>query len=284
MLGCRAILSFGCLLSFPFVFPVPPLRVFFCFFSRAWLFFCFACLQTHSRTTYMLQCSLMLLVHSVLATAAFCGNEKEIYTESAPSLSSPVEMLHGVWRHCSEMPHHHARGRGTECPISFCVCCCGCGCGRAGLVGTMAAACVCRSVLSGDMPRRFPMCVASGTMCCGGCAIAEWRERSGRKCVSTPVRSRAGFLAAEGIAHPTQHRSCRALYITPQHRSRHHQHAARQRMPPPPRVRPEGNTSAVAFRGGTPCGTVACPKPHRGVCTRHWALTAECLCRGGPCG
>ncbi|RNC34706.1 trans-sialidase [Trypanosoma cruzi] len=56
----------------------------------------------------------MLLVHSVLEAAAFRGNEKERCTESASRLSSPVGMLHGVWRYCSEMPHHHARGRGTE--------------------------------------------------------------------------------------------------------------------------------------------------------------------------
>ncbi|RNF00405.1 trans-sialidase [Trypanosoma cruzi] len=101
----------------------------------------------------MLQCSLMFLVHSVLATAAFRGNEKERCIESAPWLSSSVEMLHGVWRYCSEMPNHHARGRGTEWKTSFlfCVCYCECGCGRVGLVGTMAAACGCRSVLSGNM-------------------------------------------------------------------------------------------------------------------------------------
>ncbi|RNE96194.1 trans-sialidase [Trypanosoma cruzi] len=111
----------------------------------------------------------MFLVHSVLATAAFRGNERCI--ESAPWLS-PVEMLHGVWRYCSEMPHHHARGRGTEWKIFFCVCCCGRVC--VGLVGTMAA---------------------------------------------------------EGLAHPAQHRSCRASSITLQNRNRRHQHAARQWMP-----------------------------------------------------
>ncbi|RNC52156.1 trans-sialidase [Trypanosoma cruzi] len=142
----------------------------------------------------MLQCSLMLLVHSVLAAAAFRGNEKERCTESASRLSSPVEMLHGVWRYCSEMPHHHARGNDTEWKTSslFCVCCCGCGCGRVGLVGTMAA---------------------------------------------------------EGIAHPTQHRFCRASSITLQHRNRRQQHAARQRMPPPPRVRLEGTRLMLRFEG-----------------------------------
>ncbi|RNF12688.1 hypothetical protein TcG_08764, partial [Trypanosoma cruzi] len=84
-------------------------------------------------------------------------------------------------------------------------------------------------------------------------------------------------LAAEGTARPAQHRSCRAPSITPQHRSRRQQHAARKRKPTPPRVRPEGDTSAVVFRGGTLCGTVACPKPPRGVRTRHRALAAESL-------
>ncbi|RNF13685.1 hypothetical protein TcG_08363 [Trypanosoma cruzi] len=55
-------------------------------------------------------------------------------------------------------------------------------------------------------------------------------------------------------------------------------------MPPPPQLSPEGNTTAVAFRGCTPCGTVACPQTPRGVRTRHRALAAECLRRGGHCG
>ncbi|RNF09007.1 hypothetical protein TcG_09828 [Trypanosoma cruzi] len=102
-------------------------------------------------------------------------------------------------------------------------------------------------------------------------------ERSGRRCVSAAVRSRVGCLAAEGTARPAQHRFCRAPSITLQHLSRRHQHAARQRMPPPPRVRPEGDTSAVAFRGGNPCGTAACSQTPRGVRTRHRALATECL-------
>ncbi|RNC56612.1 hypothetical protein TcCL_ESM05868 [Trypanosoma cruzi] len=104
-------------------------------------------------------------------------------------------------------------------------------------------------------------CVLLRGQCAGSCAIAGWRERSGGNCVSAAVKSRAGRLAAEGTAHPTQRRFCRASNITLQHRSPRQQHAARQRMPPPPRVRPEGNTSAVTFRGGAPCGTVACPQP-----------------------
>ncbi|RNC48458.1 hypothetical protein TcCL_NonESM01690 [Trypanosoma cruzi] len=90
-------------------------------------------------------------------------------------------------------------------------------------------------------------CVLLRGQCAGGCAVAEWRERSGGKCVSAAVKSRAERLAAEGIARPAQHLSCRAPSITLQHRSRRQQHAARQRMPPPPRVRPEGDISAVAF-------------------------------------
>ncbi|RNF09369.1 trans-sialidase [Trypanosoma cruzi] len=147
----------------------------------------------------------MLLLQLVLAAASLRGHEEKERRggESAPWLSSSVGMLHGVWRYCSELPHHHARGRDTEWKISFCVCCCGCGCVCTGLVGTMAA---------------------------------------------------------EGLAHPTQHRSCRASSITLQHRNRRQWHAARQRKPTPPRVRPEENTSAVAFRGGNPCGTAACPQ------------------------
>ncbi|RNC52143.1 hypothetical protein TcCL_ESM10665 [Trypanosoma cruzi] len=111
-------------------------------------------------------------------------------------------------------------------------------------------------------------CVLLRGQCAGGCAVAEWRERSGGKCVSAAARSRAGCLAAEGIAQPAQHCSCRAPSITLQDRSRRHQHAARQWIPPPPRVRPEGDTSAVAFRGGP----------------RHRALAAECLRCGEHCG
>ncbi|RNC34016.1 hypothetical protein TcCL_Unassigned03232 [Trypanosoma cruzi] len=51
----------------------------------------------------------------------------------------------------------------------------------------------------------FP-CVLLRGQCASGCAIAGWRERCGGNCVSAAVRSRAGRLAAEGIAHPTQHR------------------------------------------------------------------------------
>ncbi|ESS55288.1 hypothetical protein TCDM_13252 [Trypanosoma cruzi Dm28c] len=196
----------------------------------------------------MLQCSLMLLVHSVLAAAAFRGNEKEICTESAPWLSSSLEMLHGVWRYCSEMPNHHARGHDTEWKTSFFCVSAWCGCGHVGLVGTMAAACGCHSVLSEICCHVFT-CVLLGGQCAGGCAIAGWRERSGRKCVSAAVRSRAGCLAAEGTARPAQHRFCRASSITLQHRNRRHQHAARQRMPPPPRVRPEGTRLMLRSEG-----------------------------------
>ncbi|PBJ76150.1 hypothetical protein BCY84_10100 [Trypanosoma cruzi cruzi] len=116
----------------------------------------------------MLRCSWMLLLQLVLAAASLRGHEEKVGGggESAPWLSSSVEMLHGVWRYCSEMPHHHARGRGTEWEIFFfCVCCCGCGCVCVGLVGTMAAACGCHSVFSENMLPLFHVCVASGTMC-----------------------------------------------------------------------------------------------------------------------
>ncbi|RNF12570.1 hypothetical protein TcG_08861, partial [Trypanosoma cruzi] len=120
-------------------------------------------------------------------------------------------------------------------------------------------------------------CVLLRGQCAGGCAIAGWRKRSGGKCVSAAVKGRAGCLAAEGISRPGQHRSCRAPSITLQHLSRRHQHAASQRTPPPPQVRPEWDTIAVVFRGGTSCGTVACSQTPRGVRTRHRALAAECL-------
>ncbi|RNE98987.1 trans-sialidase [Trypanosoma cruzi] len=193
----------------------------------------------------------MLLLQSVLAAASLRGHEEKERRggESAPWLSSSVEMLHGVWRYCSEMLHHHARGLGTEWKISFCV---------SAAVGVGAAA--------PDLSARWPQCVAvalfSWRICCqvftcvllrgqcaGGCAVAGWRERSGGKCVGAAVKSRAGCLAAEGTAHPTQHRSCRAPSITLQHLIRRHQHAARQRMPPPPRVRPEGTRLLLCFEG-----------------------------------
>ncbi|EAN87762.1 hypothetical protein Tc00.1047053508071.40 [Trypanosoma cruzi] len=147
----------------------------------------------------------------------------------------------------------------------------------------MAAACGCRSLLSRDMPRRFPMCVASGTMCQRLCDCRMegevWRELRERRCQESRWASCRGGHCPPNAAPP-----CRAPSITPQHRSRRHQHTARQRMPPPPRVRPEGDTSAVAFRGVTSCGTAACPKPPRGLRTRHRAVDAECLRRGGHRG
>ncbi|ESS61449.1 hypothetical protein TCDM_10957 [Trypanosoma cruzi Dm28c] len=119
-------------------------------------------------------------------------------------------MLHGVWRYCSEMPHHHARGHGTEWKIFFCV---------SAAVGVGAFA----PDLSARWPQRVAAtlfsreicydaftCVLLRGQCAGGCAIAGWRERSGRKCVGAAVKSCAGCLAAEGIARPAQHRSCLA--------------------------------------------------------------------------
>ncbi|RNC36698.1 trans-sialidase [Trypanosoma cruzi] len=191
MLGCRAILSFGCLLSSLCLSCTS--AAFFLFFHVRGSFFFFACLQTHNHTAYMLQCSLMLLVHSVLAAAAFRGNEKERCTESASWLSSPAGMLHGVWRYCSEMPHHHARGLGTEWKISFCV---------SAAVGVGAAAsdlsarwpqCVAVALFSREICCHAFTCVVSGTMCwrlCGcrmeGEERKEVRERRGQesRCVS----------------------------------------------------------------------------------------------------
>ncbi|EAN84043.1 hypothetical protein Tc00.1047053510233.20 [Trypanosoma cruzi] len=103
----------------------------------------------------------------------------------------------------------------------------------------MAAACGCRSLLSRDMPRRFPMCVASGTMCRRLCDCRmegeERRELRERRCQESRWASCRRAHCPPSPAPP-----CRAPSITPQHRSRRHQHTARQRMPPPSRVRPEG--------------------------------------------
>ncbi|EKF38279.1 hypothetical protein MOQ_001514, partial [Trypanosoma cruzi marinkellei] len=151
----------------------------------------------------------------------------------------------------------------------------------------MAAACRCHVVLSGDIPRRFHLCVFfwGGTMCrrlCDGRMEGEERkkvrERSGQE--SRWVSRRGGHsplnpapLLPGPLSHP----------FTLRHHGRRQQHAARQRTPSPPRVRPGGNTSAVAFRGGTSCGTAAPPTPSHGVRTRHRAVDAECLRRGGHC-
>ncbi|RNF19110.1 hypothetical protein TcG_04245 [Trypanosoma cruzi] len=148
----------------------------------------------------------------------------------------------------------------------------------------MAAACGCHSLFLGDMLRRFHVCFVSGTMCRRLCDCRmegrEWkevRERSGQE--SRWVSRRRGDcppspapLLSGTLAHSLQHRI------------RRQQHAARQRMPPPPRVRPEGNTPAVAFRGVTPCGTAACPQPPRGLRALHRAVDAGCLRRGRHCG
>ncbi|RNC51850.1 trans-sialidase [Trypanosoma cruzi] len=66
----------------------------------------------------------MLFLRSLLAAASLRGHEEKEGggSESAPRLSSPAGMLHGVWRYCFEAPHHHARGRGTEWKIFFFVC------------------------------------------------------------------------------------------------------------------------------------------------------------------
>ncbi|RNC34213.1 trans-sialidase [Trypanosoma cruzi] len=196
----------------------------------------------------MLRCSWMLLLQSVLAAASLRGHEEKEGggSESAPRLSSPVGRLRCVWRYCSEAPHHHARGRGMEWKIFFFACLLLWVCGR-----------LRRTCRHDGRSVWLPLCsleryaaTLSLVSCFGDNVPAAVRLPGGGKCVSAAVKGRAGRLAAERIALPTQHRSCRAPSITLQHRSRRHQHAARLRMPPLTRVRPEGNTSAVAFRGG----------------------------------
>ncbi|RNC42480.1 hypothetical protein TcCL_NonESM07901 [Trypanosoma cruzi] len=135
----------------------------------------------------------------------------------------------------------------------------------------------------GNMPRLFYVCFVSGTMCWRLCDCRvegeAWRELRERRGQELRLVSRRG-----GHCPPNAALLLSAHTLTLQHCSRRHQHAARQRMPPPPRVRPEGDASAVAFRGGTSCGTAACPKSSRRARTRHRALAAECLRRGGHCG
>ncbi|RNC35573.1 hypothetical protein TcCL_Unassigned01541 [Trypanosoma cruzi] len=160
-------------------------------------------------------------------------------------------MLNGIWRYCFWAPHHHARGRGTERKTFSFLC-------VSAAVGVGASA----SDLSALWPQRAAVALFSWEICChvftcvllrrqcaGSCTIAGWMERSGGKCVSAAVSSRAGCLAAEGLAHPTQHRFCRAPSLTLQNCNRRQQHAARQRMPPPPRVRPEGTRLLLRSEG-----------------------------------
>ncbi|RNC36447.1 trans-sialidase [Trypanosoma cruzi] len=146
----------------------------------------------------------MLLLQSVLAAASLRGHEEKEGGggEIASRLSSPVGMLRGVWRYCSEAPHHHARGRGMEWRIFFFV-------SAAVGVGVFA------SDLSARWPQRVAATLFSRRICChafncvlfrgqcaGDCAVAGWRERSGRNCVGAAVKGRAGRLAAEGLARP----------------------------------------------------------------------------------
>ncbi|RNC35451.1 hypothetical protein TcCL_Unassigned01659 [Trypanosoma cruzi] len=196
----------------------------------------------------MLQCSLMLLVYSVLATAAFCGNEKERCTESAPRLSSPVEMLHGVWRYCPEMPNHHARGRGTEWKIFF----------VSAAVGVDAAASdlsarwsqrVIVTLFSRDMLRRFQLCVASGEMCRRLCDCRvegeAWREVRERRGQESRWASRRRGHCPPNAAPLLSGIPCHfaASYSTPAARSEAADTATATGAT-------GGNTSAVAFRGG----------------------------------
>ncbi|RNF07808.1 hypothetical protein TcG_10037 [Trypanosoma cruzi] len=112
----------------------------------------------------------------------------------------------------------------------------------------MAAVCGCRSDLLGNMLRSFYVCVASRTMCRQLCDCRmegeEWREVRERRGQGSRWASRR-----RGDCPPSPAPPCRASSITPQHLSRRHQHAARQRMPPPPRVRPEGTLQLLPSEG-----------------------------------
>ncbi|EAN94722.1 hypothetical protein TcCL_NonESM00397 [Trypanosoma cruzi] len=194
--------------------------------------------------------------------------------DCAPWLSSSVGKLHGVRRYFFEAPHHHARGHGTEWKTSFwfCVCCCGCGCIHAGIVGTMTVACGCHFVLLENMLPRLYVCVVSGTMCRRLCDCRmegeEWRElRERRGQESRWVSRRGGHCPPSpapllpGILYHSA-----ASYSTPPARSE----AADAATATSATGR---DTSAVVFRGGNPCGTAACPQPHRGLRaqdTGHW--------------
>ncbi|RNC36662.1 hypothetical protein TcCL_Unassigned00364 [Trypanosoma cruzi] len=106
----------------------------------------------------------------------------------------------------------------------------------------------------------FP-CVLLRGQCAGGCAIAEWKERTGME-----VRERGGqgsrWVSRRGGPCPPNPALLLSgtLSLTSQHLSRRHQHAERQRMPPQPRVRPEGTCLLLRSEGVTPCGTATCPK------------------------
>ncbi|RNC55325.1 hypothetical protein TcCL_ESM07189 [Trypanosoma cruzi] len=94
----------------------------------------------------------------------------------------------------------------------------------------MAAACGCRSVLSGNMLPRFHVCVASGTMCrrlCG-CRMEGEEWRSG-------VRERSGqesrWVSCRGGHCPPSPAPLLPGTLCLQDCIRRQQHAARQRMP-----------------------------------------------------
>ncbi|EAN83224.1 hypothetical protein Tc00.1047053504899.30 [Trypanosoma cruzi] len=153
----------------------------------------------------------------------------------------------GIALKCRTITHEDVARSGIS---FFClrVCCRGCGCVCVGRVGPMAAACGCHSVLLENMLRHFHVCVASGTVCwrlCG-CRMEgeEWRELRERRGQQSRWASRR-----RGDCPPSPAPPCRASSITPQHLSRRHQHAARQRMPPPPRVRPEGTLQLLPSEG-----------------------------------
>ncbi|ESS60865.1 hypothetical protein TCDM_11585 [Trypanosoma cruzi Dm28c] len=71
----------------------------------------------------------------------------------------------------------------------------------------------------------------------------EWKEVRGRRGQESRCVSRRGGHCPPSPA-PLMSGT---LSLSLQHLIRRQQHAARQRMPPSPRVRPEGDTSAVAF-------------------------------------
>ncbi|PBJ80310.1 hypothetical protein BCY84_01577 [Trypanosoma cruzi cruzi] len=147
----------------------------------------------------------------------------------------------------------------------------------------MAAACGCHFDLSGNMLRRLHVCIVSGTMCrrlCG-CRVEgeEWREMRGRSGQESRWMSRRGGHCPPNPAPllPGTLYHTAASYSTPSARSEAENAATATSAT-------GRDTSAVVFRGGTPCGAAACPQPSRGVRTRHRALAAECLRRGGHCG
>ncbi|RNC36642.1 hypothetical protein TcCL_Unassigned00342, partial [Trypanosoma cruzi] len=164
---------------------------------------------------------------------------------------------------------------------------CGCACGpktklfEGSPVGTMAEACGCHSLFLGICRDSFT-CLLFRGQCAGGCAIAEWKERTGME-----VRERRGqgsrWVSRRGgpfppnpapllSAHSLSLRSILADVTSTQRGSGcHHSHECDRK----------GTCQLLRSEGVTPCGTATCHKPPRGVHTRHRAVDAECLRRGG---